>query len=134
MLPFQKMSTLRHLFLQRLCSGFSKWYHWYDWLTNGTNCTIGRAMYHWHCHWYKWYYQCSIGKTLNDIGIPLVPVGNPEHAQCLHNVICSNNVYSTSAVPVMSTRRRLFQKCLHYIVCSKIVYTPSSVSTRSSHP
>ena len=54
----------------------SQWYHW---LTNGTNCTIGRANGT----------ICitigtngltngTIGKTMNDIAIPLVPLGNPE--------------------------------------------------------
>ena len=58
-------------------------YQWYDWLTNGTNCTIGRA---------NGTIGITIGtngitvgtidKTLNDIGIPLVRLGNPEHTPC----------------------------------------------------
>ena len=54
----------------------SQWYHW---LTNCTNCAIGRA---------KGTIVITIdtngitngtiGKTLNDIGIPLVPLANPE--------------------------------------------------------
>ena len=43
-----------------------QWYQCYHWLTNGTNCTTGRA-------------NGTIGKTLNDFGMPLVPLGNPEH-------------------------------------------------------
>ena len=50
----------------------------------GTNCTIGRANST----------ICitigtngitnrTIDKTLNDIGIPLVPLGNPEHTICM---------------------------------------------------
>ena len=55
-------------------------YQWYHLLTNGTNCTIGRA---------NGTIGITIGtngitngttgKTLNDIGIPLVPLGNPKH-------------------------------------------------------
>ena len=57
---------------------------WYHWLTNGTNCTIGRD---------NGTVGITIGtngitngtisKTLNDIGIPLVPLGNPERTHCI---------------------------------------------------
>ena len=51
-------------------------YEWYHWLTNGTIgrangticITIGTNGIN----------NGTIGKTLNDIGIPLVPLGNPE--------------------------------------------------------
>ena len=50
--------------------------------TNGTNCTIGRV------NGTIGIAICTngitngtISKTLNDIGIPLVPLGNPEHRQ-----------------------------------------------------
>ena len=61
---------------------------WYHCLTNGTNCTIGRA------NGIIGITVCitlgsngitngTIGKTLNDICIPLVPLGNPEHTRTL---------------------------------------------------
>ena len=58
----------------------------HHWLSNGTNCTIGRA----NCTTgitigTNGITNGTIGKTLNDIGIPLVPLvplGNPEHTLC----------------------------------------------------
>ena len=57
----------------------SQWYHW---LTNGTNCTIGRANGTIGITiGTNGITNGTIGKTLNDIGIPLIPLGNPEHTQ-----------------------------------------------------
>ena len=51
-------------------------YQWYHWLTNGTNCTIGRAIGTIDITiGTNGITNGTIGKTLNDIGIPL---GNPE--------------------------------------------------------
>ena len=58
-------------------------YQWYHWLTNGTNCTIGRANGTIGITIGKnGINNGTIGKTLDDIGIPLVPLGNPERTQC----------------------------------------------------
>ena len=79
-------------------------YQWYHSLTNGTNCTIGRA-------------NGSIGitigtncitngtivKTLNDIGIPLVPLGNPERTQCLLTTLVNVYVALSVFTPVAGT-------------------------------
>ena len=55
-------------------------YQWYHWLTNGTNCTIGRANGTIGITiGTNGITNGTIGKTLNDNGIPLVPLGNPEH-------------------------------------------------------
>ena len=55
----------------------SKWYHW---LTNGTNGrangTIDIAI------GTNDITNGTFGKTLNDIGIPLVPLGNHGHTHC----------------------------------------------------
>ena len=52
---------------------------WYRWLTNGTNCTIGRANGTIGITiGTNGITNGTIGKTLNDIGIPLVPLKNPE--------------------------------------------------------
>ena len=57
-------------------------YQWYHWLTNGTNCTIGRVNGTIGITiGTNGITNGIIGKTLNDIGIPLVPLGNPEHTQ-----------------------------------------------------
>ena len=73
------------LSLYRLCSGFpigtignftngsgSQWYHW---LTNGTiggaNGTIGMTI------GTNGFTNGTIGRTLNDFGIPLVPLVKP---------------------------------------------------------
>ena len=54
----------------------SQWSHW---LTNGTNCTVGRANGTIGITiGTNGITNGTIGKTLNDIGIPLVPLGNPE--------------------------------------------------------
>ena len=54
-------------------------YQWYHWLTNGTNCIIGRANGTIGITiGTNGITNGVIGKTLNDIGIPLVPLGNPE--------------------------------------------------------
>ena len=51
-------------------------YQWYHWLTNGTNCTIGRANGIIDINiGTNGIFNGTIGKTLNDIGISL---GNPE--------------------------------------------------------
>ena len=53
----------------------------YHWLTNGTNCTIWRANGTIGITiGTNGITNVTIGKTLNDIGIPLVPLGNPERA------------------------------------------------------
>ena len=58
-------------------------YPWYHWLTNGTNCTIGRANGTIGITiGTNGITNGTIGKTLNDIGIPLVPLGNPERTHC----------------------------------------------------
>ena len=55
---------------------------WYQWHTNGTNCIIGRANGTTGITiGTNGTTNGTIGKTLNDIGIPLVPLGNPEHTQ-----------------------------------------------------
>ena len=52
---------------------------WYRWLTNCTNCTICRANVTIDITiGTNGNTNGTIGKTLNDIGIPLVPLGNPE--------------------------------------------------------
>ena len=67
--------------------------YWYHGLINGTNCTIGRA---------NGTIGITIGtngitngttgKTLNDIGIPLVPLGNPEHTHSILQILISTNL------------------------------------------
>ena len=47
----------------------------------GTNCTIGRAI----TIGTNGITNGTIGKTLNDIGIPLVPLGSPKHTLCREN-------------------------------------------------
>ena len=49
----------------------SQWHHW---LTNGTNITTGRAN---GTIGITIGTNCTIGITLNDIGIPLVPLVEP---------------------------------------------------------
>ena len=45
---------------------------------NFTNDIIGSRWYPWHYHWYEWFYtNGTIGRNLNDIGIPLVPSVEP---------------------------------------------------------
>ena len=57
-------------------------YQLYHWLTNGTNCTNGRASGTIVITiGTNGITNGTIGKTLNDIGIPLVPLGNPERTQ-----------------------------------------------------
>ena len=53
-------------------------YQWYHRLTNGTNCTIGRASGTIGIAiGTNGITNGTIGKTLNDIGIPLVPLVKP---------------------------------------------------------
>ena len=60
-------------------------YQWYHWLTNGTNCTIGRANGTIGITiGTNGITNGTIGKTVNDIGIPLVPLGNPERTLCFY--------------------------------------------------
>ena len=59
-------------------------YQLYHWLTNGSNCTIGRANGTIGIAiGTNGITNGTIGKTLNDIGIPLVTLGNPEHTRLL---------------------------------------------------
>ena len=65
-------------------------YQWYHWLTNGTNCTIGRANGTIGITiGTNGITNGTIGKTLNDIGIPLVPLGNPERTHYLRSYMHS---------------------------------------------
>ena len=58
-------------------------YQWYHWLTNGTNCTVGRANGTIGILiGTNGITNGTIGRTLNDIGIPLVPLGNRERTKC----------------------------------------------------
>ena len=51
--------------------------------TNGTNCTIGRAN---GAIGTNGITIGTIGKTLIDNGIPLVPLGNPEHTRYWYTI------------------------------------------------
>ena len=65
-------------------------YQWYNWLTDGTNCNIGRANVTIGITMgTNDITNGTIGKTLNDIDIPLVPLGNPERTQCLKYTLLS---------------------------------------------
>ena len=107
-------------------------YQWNYWLNNGTNYTIGRAngaiditigtngMT-----------NGTIGKTLNDIVIPLAPMGNPEHTPGYETLIWRNRL----STPISIRLSRVFLYGIYVgqpFPCSSNYFYDSLRSGRSS--